>query len=85
LVFAETTTFGLRSYTAERRILPREWQSVQTRFGEVRMKIARVNGKVLQVSPEYEDCRKLAEEKKVALREVMDEAMRLGPVKNGQG
>ena len=85
LVFAETTTFGLRSYTAERRILPREWQSVQTRFGEVRMKIARANGKVLQVSPEYEDCRKLAEEKKVALREVMDEAMRLGPVKNGQG
>ena len=85
LVFAETTTFGLRSYTAERRILPREWQRVQTRFGEVRMKIARVNGKVLQVSPEYEDCRKLAEEKKVALREVMEEAMRRGPVKNGQG
>ena len=85
LVFAETTTFGLRSYTAERRILPREWQRVQTRFGEVRMKIARVNDKVLQVSPEYEDCRKLAEEKKVALREVMDEAMRLVPVKNGQG
>src|SRR3974390_437117 len=85
LVFAETTTFGLRSYTAERRILPREWQNGQTRFGEVRMKIARVNGKVLQVSPEYEDCRKLAEEKKVALREVMDEAMRRGPVKSGQG
>ena len=85
LVFAETTTFGLRSYTAERRILPREWQRVQTRFGEVRMKIARANGKVLQVSPEYEDCRKLAEEKKVALREVMEEAMRRGPVKNGQG
>jgi uncharacterized protein (TIGR00299 family) protein len=85
LVFAETTTFGLRSYTAERRILPREWQRVQTRFGEVRMKIARVNGKVLQVSPEYEDCRKLAEEKNVALREVMDEAMRRGPVKSGQG
>jgi len=85
LVFAETTTFGLRSYTAERRILPREWQSVQTRFGEVRMKIARANGKVLQVSPEYEDCRKLAEEKNVALREVMDEAMRRGPVKSGQG
>jgi uncharacterized protein (TIGR00299 family) protein len=85
LVFDETTTFGLRSYTAERRILPREWQSVQTRFGEVRMKIARVNGKVLQVSPEYEDCRKLAEKEKVALREVMDEAMRQGPAKNGQG
>jgi uncharacterized protein (TIGR00299 family) protein len=85
LVFAETTTFGLRSYTAQRRILPREWESVQTRFGEVRLKVARVNGKVLQVSPEYEDCRKLAQEKKVALREVMEEAMRQGLAKNGQG
>ena len=85
LVFAETTTFGLRSYTAERRLLPREWQSVKTRFGEVRLKVARVNGKVLQVSPEFEDCRKLAEEKRVALREVMEEAMRQGPARNGQG
>jgi uncharacterized protein (TIGR00299 family) protein len=85
LVFAETTTFGLRSYTAQRRVLPREWESVQTRFGEVRLKVARVNGKILQVSPEYEDCRKLAEEKKVALREVMEEAMRQGLAKNGQG
>jgi uncharacterized protein (TIGR00299 family) protein len=84
LVFAETTTFGLRSYTAQRRVLPREWESVHTRFGEVRLKVARVNGKVLQVSPEYEDCRKLAEEKKVALREVMEEAMRQGLAKNGQ-
>src|SRR6201998_1420007 len=72
LVFAETTTFGLCSHTAQRRVLPREWESVQTRFGEVRLKVARVNGKVLQVSPEYEDCRKLAEEKKGALREGME-------------
>src|ERR1700752_1490689 len=85
LVFAETTTFGLRSYTAQRRVLPREGESVQTRFGEVRLKVARVKGKVLQISPEYEDCRKLAEEKKVALREVMEEAMRQGLAKNGQG
>jgi uncharacterized protein (TIGR00299 family) protein len=85
LVFVETTTFGLRTYTAQRRVLPREWESVQTRFGKVRLKVARVKGKVLQVSPEYEDCRKLAEEKKVALREVMEEAMRQGLAKNGQG
>ena len=85
LVFAETTTFGLRSYTAQRRVLPREWESVQTRFGEARLKVARVKGKVLQVSPEYEDCRKLAEEKKVALREVMEEAMRQGLAKNRKG
>jgi uncharacterized protein (TIGR00299 family) protein len=75
LFFAETTTLGVRSYTTQRRILPREWETVATRYGEVRMKVARVNGQVLQISPEYEDCRKLAEEKAVPLQRVMQEAM----------
>jgi uncharacterized protein (TIGR00299 family) protein len=75
LIFAETTTFGVRSYTTQRRVLPREWETVATRYGEVRMKLARVNGQVLQISPEYEDCRKLAEEKAVPLQRVMQEAM----------
>jgi len=75
LFFAETTTLGVRSYTTQRRVLPREWETVITCYGEVRMKIARVNGQVVQVSPEYEDCRKLAEEKAVPLQRVMQEAM----------
>lgn len=76
MLFAETTTLGVRSTLAQRRILPREWVKVSTRFGEVRMKVARVNGLVRQVSPEFEDCRKLAEEKKVPLQEVLDAALR---------
>src|SRR5271157_82593 len=75
LFFAETTTLGVRSYTTQRRVLPREWETVTTCYGEVRMKLARVNGRVVQVSPEYEDCRKLAEEKAVPLQRVMQEAM----------
>jgi uncharacterized protein (TIGR00299 family) protein len=75
LLFAETTTLGVRSYTTQRRVLPREWETVSTRYGEVRMKLARVNGKVVQISPEYEDCRKLAEAKSVPLQSVMQEAM----------
>jgi pyridinium-3,5-bisthiocarboxylic acid mononucleotide nickel chelatase len=75
LIFAETTTFGVRSYTTQRRTLPREWETASTCFGEIRMKLARVNGQVLQISPEYEDCRKLAEEKAVPLQRVMQEAM----------
>jgi len=75
LIFAETTTFGVRSYTTQRRVLPREWETVATCFGEVRMKLARVNGQVVQISPEYEDCRKLAEEKAVPLQRVMQEAV----------
>ena len=76
MLFAETTTLGVRSTLAQRRVLPREWVKVSTRFGEVRMKVARVNGTVRQVSPEFEDCRKLAEEKKVPLQEVLDAALR---------
>ena len=76
MLFAETTTLGVRSTLAQRRILPREWVKVSTRFGEVRMKVARVNGQVRQASPEFEDCRKLAEEKNVPLQQVLEEAMR---------
>ncbi len=76
LIFAETTTLGVRSYTTQRRVLPREWETVATCYGEVRMKVARVNGQVLQASPEYEDCRKLALEKAAPLRKVMEETMR---------
>ena len=76
MLFAETTTLGVRTTLAQRRILPREWVKVSTRFGEVRVKVARVNGTVRQASPEFEDCRKLAEEKNVPLQSVLDEALR---------
>jgi pyridinium-3,5-bisthiocarboxylic acid mononucleotide nickel chelatase len=76
MLFAETTTLGVRTYSAERCILPREWEMVVTRFGEVRVKVARVHGIVRQASPEFEDCRKLAEAKNVPLVEIMEEAMR---------
>jgi pyridinium-3,5-bisthiocarboxylic acid mononucleotide nickel chelatase len=76
MLFAETTTLGVRSTLAQRRILPREWVDVSTKFGHVRIKVARVNGEVQQASPEFEDCRKLASEKNVPLQQVLDEAMR---------
>ena len=76
LIFAETTTFGVRSHSAQRRVLPRESVKVATSFGEVRIKLSRVNGRILHVSPEYEDCRKLAEEKNVPLQRVISEALR---------
>src|ERR1700726_3456203 len=76
LVFAETTTFGVRTHTAQRRVLPRESVKLNTKFGEVRVKLSRVNGRILHVAPEYEDCRKLAEEKNVPLQRVINEALR---------
>jgi uncharacterized protein (TIGR00299 family) protein len=75
LIFAETTTFGARTYRAQRRTLPREHVSVSTRFGDVRIKLSRVNGRILHVAPEYDDCRKLAVEKNVPLQRVINEAL----------
>jgi uncharacterized protein (TIGR00299 family) protein len=77
LIFAETTTFGARTYRAQRRTLPREFLNVATVFGDVRMKISRVNGRILHVAPEYDDCRKLAVEKNVPLQRVISEALRV--------
>jgi uncharacterized protein (TIGR00299 family) protein len=77
LIFAETTTFGARTYRAQRRTLPREFLNVVTVFGDVRIKISRVNGRILHVAPEYDDCRKLAVEKNVPLQRVISEALRV--------
>jgi uncharacterized protein (DUF111 family) len=76
LIFAETTTFGARTYRARRRALPRESVNVHTRFGDVRVKLSRVNGRILHVAPEYDDCRKLAAEKNVPLQQVINDALR---------
>jgi len=76
LVFEETTTFGARTYRAQRRVLPREWVNVATQFGDVRVKVSRVNGSVLHAAPEFEDCKRVADEKNVPLQRVMAEAMK---------
>ena len=76
MIFAETTTFGVRTTKAQRRVLPREHVSVSTTFGDVRIKLSRVNGRILHVSPEFDDCRKLAVEKNVPLQQVINEALR---------
>ena len=71
LLFDETTTIGLRIYEARRKVLDRELVTVETRYGAVRVKVARRNGRVLNVAPEYEDCQRLATEKSVPLKEVI--------------
>ena len=74
IIFEQTTTLGVRIHEARRQVLQRETVQVETRYGRVRMKLARRNGKLLNAMPEYEDCRRIAEEKSVPLKEVMAEA-----------
>ncbi len=67
IVFAETSTLGLRIYLAERRVQPRHFEDVDTEFGTVKMKVSNDRS----FAPEYEDCRRLATEKHVPLRQVL--------------
>jgi pyridinium-3,5-bisthiocarboxylic acid mononucleotide nickel chelatase len=76
IIFAETTTLGVRQREEQRRCLARRWESVRTPWGEVRIKIGSLNGSVTNFAPEYEDCRKLAVEHRIPLKQVMQEASR---------
>lgn len=75
IIFAETTTLGVRRREEKRNVLARKWQTVSTRFGDVRIKIANLNGSVSNYAPEYEDCRRIAAEHRVPLKQVMQEAV----------
>ena len=74
-IFAETTTLGVRRHEEQRQTLSRRWETVDTTWGPVRIKIANMNGSVSNYAPEYEDCRTLAETQHVPLRTVMQEAI----------
>jgi uncharacterized protein (TIGR00299 family) protein len=70
LIFAETSTLGLRIYSAERRVQARTFTEVSTPYGNVRIKVTSEGS----YAPEYEDCRRLAEKSGVALKHIIAEA-----------
>jgi hypothetical protein len=74
IVFSETTTLGVRRRDEYRQTLARRWVNVPTPWGDVRMKIASMNGTVTNYAPEYEDCRRIAAEQQVPLKTVMQAA-----------
>jgi uncharacterized protein (TIGR00299 family) protein len=77
LLFRETTTIGLRWRLENKIALTREFVEVETSWGKVHIKIARLpNGEQANAAPEFEDCRKIAAEQAVPLKRVMEEAMR---------
>jgi len=78
MVFRETTTLGLRFYSAERLTLPRKTEVLNTGLGRIRLKKAYLNGRILKEAPEYEDCKKAALKHNVPLREVLDRPLTPG-------
>jgi len=72
IIFKETTTIGIRSYEVDRRCLERNIKEVSTPYGKVKVKVSEKDGKLINIQPEYEDCKKLAEKKNIPLKEVID-------------
>ncbi|NLT65979.1 MAG: nickel pincer cofactor biosynthesis protein LarC [Acidobacteria bacterium] len=76
LIFRETTTIGIRYTFARRKTLQRQFVQVETRFGPVSMKVSLLEGSPVNFIPEFEDCRRLAAEQGVALKEIQAAALR---------
>ena len=70
IMFTQTTTLGVRAYFVERTALERRWKTVQTPWGEVRVKEGLLDGKVVNAVPEFEDCKRIAEANGVPLKVV---------------
>jgi hypothetical protein len=75
MLFAETTTLGVRFFPVERRALERKIVRVETQYGAIDVKVARLNGSVINEMPEFEQCREAARQANVPLR-VVEEAAR---------
>ena len=80
LLFTETTTLGIRSYEVERRALRRSVVQVQTQYGRIGVKVAHLNGRVVNEMPEFEQCREAAIRANVPLK-VVEEAARVALAK----
>ena len=75
LVFRETTTLGLRHHVVARRTLARRHHAVRTPWGEVGVKVGALDGRPVNVAPEFEDCRRVADAAGVPVKDVWQEAM----------
>ena len=72
IIFNETTTFGVWISEAERKKLFAEKKEVRTKYGVVSVKVGSAGGEIKTISPEYRDCKKIADENKVPLKEIYE-------------
>ena len=77
IILQETTTIGIRYHPVNRIILPRQTKTIQTRYGEVIVKIVKQFDGRKRATPEYEDVRRIAANKKLPIKVIHDEVMRI--------
>lgn len=75
IVLMKTTTLGFRKYKAQRNMLKREFSKIKTKYGEITVKSAYYNGKVIKSKPEYEECKKIALDSDVNINEIYKEVL----------
>jgi uncharacterized protein (TIGR00299 family) protein len=85
ILFRETGTLGVRISSVAKNTLDRDWMKVETSHGTVSVKLAYLEGRVVNVAPEFEDCARIAREAGVPARDVYDEAKRLAEREVDQG
>ncbi|MDO9289285.1 MAG: LarC family nickel insertion protein, partial [Thermodesulfovibrionales bacterium] len=71
IMFEETTTIGLRFYSVGRKTLGREIKNLNTKFGKINLKLSKLGDKTVRITPEYEDCKRLAKKLNLPLLEVI--------------
>ena len=81
VLLEETSTFGIRSYEVDRKTLDRSVISLSSPWGKVKVKVGKMGDKILQISPEYEDCKRIAGEKGIPLKTVYGEISNLAAKK----
>ncbi|MBA7549140.1 Pyridinium-3,5-bisthiocarboxylic acid mononucleotide nickel insertion protein [subsurface metagenome] len=77
VLFSESTTLGVRIREVKRLRLVQQNFITDTKYGKIRVKVGMFKGKIKNIAPEYEDCKKMAKQHKVPLKEVYDEAMKV--------
>ncbi len=75
IIFKETTTIGLRFYTVTRKTLSREIKKVKTKYGNIGVKISRLNGDIVNISPEYEDLRAISENTGLPIKKLAEDIL----------
>lgn len=75
LLLTHTSTFGVRFAELDRDILDREFIEIQLKYGKVRCKVGKLDGSIVKVVPEYEDCKKIAKDNSMPISQVFNEAL----------
>ncbi len=72
IIFKNTSSIGIRVRQEKRKKLQREMKKIETEFGEITVKISRLNDEILNMTPEYEDCKRIAETQNIPLKKVYE-------------